>query len=131
VVVVQHDRWTRSGHGYVGVKAQSKRGVQALEYPIEHGIVANLDDVEKGWHPTFCNVLRVAPEEHPGLLTEALLAPKATRERMTQIRFVTFDGPAMDVAIQAVLSLHASGRTTDIVMGSGGGVSQTVPFYVR
>merc|ERR1712013_852025 len=32
--------------------------------------------------------------------------------------------PAMYVAIQAVLSLYASGRTTGIVMDSGDGVSQ-------
>ena len=94
---------------------------------IEHGIITNWNDMEKIWHRTFYNKLRVAPEDHPFLLPE--VNTKANRQRMTQIMLETFDVPAMHMATQTVLFLFASGCTTDSVMDSGDGVSHTVPIH--
>ncbi|TVU43985.1 hypothetical protein EJB05_03407, partial [Eragrostis curvula] len=118
--------------GYVGDEAQSKRGILTLKYPIEHGIVNNWDDMEKIWHHTFYNELRVAPEEHPVLLTEAPLNPKAKERRrpksclrhsmhqecmLLSKRFF----PYMPVVVQQAC--------IRIVLDSGDGVTHTVPIY--
>ena len=118
----QHD-------SYVGDAALVRRGVLSIRYPIEHGIVTNWDDMEKIWHHTFYNELRVDPDQHPVMLTEAPLNPKANRERMTQLMFETFGVPAMYVSIQAILSLYSAGRTTGCIFDSGDGVSHIVPVY--
>jgi len=114
---------------FVGDEAQAKRGVLLLKYPIEHGMITNWDDMEKIWHHCYFNELRVPPEEHPAMLTEAPLNPKANREKMIDVMFGTFNVPNFYVGVQAVLSLYASGRTTGIVLDAGDGVAHTVPIY--
>jgi actin-related protein len=131
-------RYKGEGHAMIGVdnkdifigeEALAKKGILKLSYPIEHGVVTDWDSMEKIWHHCYFNELRIHPEEHPALLTEAPMNPKANREKMTQIMFETFNVPSFYVSIQAVLSLHASGRTTGIVLDAGDGVSHTVPIY--
>ena len=67
---------------FVGDEAAAKIDVLILEYPIEHGIVTNWDNMEKIWHHTFYHELRVDS-------TEAPLNPKANREKMITLMFDT------------------------------------------
>ena len=61
---------------YIGDEAQSKAAVRLdLKRPIEHGLVTDWDDMERIWHHTFYDALRVAPEKHPVLLRLALPLP--------------------------------------------------------
>jgi actin len=43
--------------------------------------------------------------------------------------FETFSVPSLYLAIQAVLSLYSTGRTTGLILDSGAGVTHTVPIY--
>ena len=114
---------------YVGDEAQSKRGCLTLKYPIEHGIVTCWDDMEKLLHHAFYNELRVAPEEHPVLVTECMLNPKGNRERMQQLMFENFNVPACYTNTAQVLALYASGRTTGLVMDIGATHATCVAIY--
>ena len=114
---------------YVGEEAIQKRGVLKIESPIENGVVRSWEDMEKVWQHTFVNEMKVSPEEHPVLMTEAPLNPKQNRERMTQIMFETFNVPCLYVSVQGVLALYSSGRTSGLVLDSGDGISHTLPIY--
>ena len=83
----------------------------------------------KVWEHAFTNEMRTDPSEHNVLLTEAPGNPRANREKMVELMFDTFQVQGLYVAIQAVLSLYANGRTTGIVCDSGDGVTHTVPVY--
>jgi actin-related protein len=121
---------TSSKEVYIGEEAAQKRGILDLKYPIAAGIVETWEDMESVWNHTFYNELRVKPSECKGvLLTEAPRNPKANREKMVDIMFATFEVQNCYVAIQAVMSLYAAGRTTGLVVDSGDGVSHTVPVF--
>ena len=57
------------------------------QHPIEKGMVTNWDDMERVWHHTFFNELRVNPSDDIGcvLLSEAPLNSKVNRETITQV----------------------------------------------
>ena len=48
---------------------------------------------------------------------------------MTEIMFETFEVPAYYLALQPVLSLHATGKTTGLVLDSGEDLTQVVAIY--
>ncbi|KAL7388120.1 hypothetical protein ABVT39_007529 [Epinephelus coioides] len=113
---------------YIGHEAQHMRGVLALKHPIKNGIIRNWDEMEKIWHHTF-QQLRVEPDDHPVMLTEAAMNPLENRQRMVEIMFESFSVPFTYIAMQAVLALYAAGRSTGVVFDSGDGVSHSVPVF--
>ncbi|OLY79792.1 Actin-2 [Smittium mucronatum] len=117
------------GNYFVGRKAEELRGLLKINYPVEHGVVRDWDDMEKIWSHIYTEELKALSEDHPVLLTEAPLNPEKNRDVAAQIFFETFNVPAMYLSIQAVLSLYASGRTTGMVLDSGDGVSHAVPVF--
>ncbi|MBD3193404.1 MAG: actin, cytoplasmic 2 [Candidatus Heimdallarchaeota archaeon] len=114
---------------YIGNEAYKLRGILRLGYPIEHGMIKDWEAIEQIWQYTFQDTLRKKPGEQPVLLTEPPLNPEQKRKKMAEIMFETFNVPAMYVALQGVLSLFASGRTTGVIVDSGFGVTHVVPIY--
>jgi len=120
---------TRERDFFVGEEALRKRGILKLDFPVERGSVQNWQDMEVVWRHTFENELRTDSKSHPVFLMEPPLNPKWNRERMLDVMFDKFQVPSAFVAVQATLSMYASGRNTGVVLDAGDGVCHTVPIY--
>ena len=117
---------------YIGDDAQSKRGILNINKPIKNGIIEDWDNIEHIWHYTFETELRIAPEEHPILLTEHPLNPKQNREKTTQIMFETFNIRAFYLESSSNLSLYAaSGKTEGLVLHCGESSSFALPIFEK
>eukprot|EP01125_Pyxidicula_operculata_P007571 TRINITY_DN256_c0_g1_i2.p1 TRINITY_DN256_c0_g1~~TRINITY_DN256_c0_g1_i2.p1 ORF type:complete len:155 (+),score=11.14 TRINITY_DN256_c0_g1_i2:210-674(+) len=81
------------------------------------------------WYHIFYNELRVAPEEHPILLTEPQFNPKENREKTVEIMMETFGCPALYIANQAALGVYSFGYSSGLAVDIGEGTCNCVPVY--
>ncbi|XP_077106189.1 actin-related protein T2 [Ranitomeya variabilis] len=114
---------------YIGEDAQARRGILALTYPVERGIITSWDDMEKIWSYVYNHELGLSASDQPVFLTETPLSPIANRKKMAEIMFEGFNVPGIHVASQAALPLYSSGATTGMFVNSGHGVTHMVPIY--
>lgn len=120
---------------YIGNDAYLKADHLILNYPIDHQIITNWEDMERIWSYIFHNEFKVDPSNHSVLLTDDPLNTKENREKMIQIMFETFNVSSFYVAKRPVLSLYSSGRLNGIVINSGDSTSSVTPiiggYYVN
>jgi len=88
------------------------------------------DDIEKIFHHTFYNELRVAPEEHPVILPIPANSPASVKEKYTQIFFETFSVPAFSMISTSTLGLLTDGKMSGIAVEFGESSIRVVPTYV-
>jgi actin, other eukaryote len=96
---------------------------------LEKSTVKNWDDMEKLFHHTCFNEIRVAPEEHHHLIAEAPFTPLEHRIKMCEIAFEKFDCAALSTASSSLLSCLCTGRTTGLVIDSGYDSTTCVPVF--
>ena len=113
----------------LGQEALEKLGISTITHPIESGVITNWEDMEKIWHHTFYNELRIAPEEHNVLLTDPPLNKEETREKITEVMFEMFNVPGLYISMQSVLAIYSTGRTSGIVVDSGESNTHFVPIH--
>lgn len=117
----------------VGDEAAALRRALEISYPLENGVIRNWEDMETVWRYLFTDKMGIAGAAEFGerkvLLTEAPLNPKENRRRMVETMFESFGFGAVQVGVQAMLTLYAQGLLTGLVLDSGDGVTHVVAVY--
>ena len=57
------------GDIFVGPQAQSNKGLFKINYPLEHGIVTDWDDMERIWQYVYTESLKTVSEDVSALYT--------------------------------------------------------------
>ncbi|EGG24303.1 Hypothetical protein DFA_06453 [Cavenderia fasciculata] len=92
--------------GNIGLDALYKS--DTLRYPIQHGLIVNIDDLEKFRQYCFKDLMCIEPSQHPILLTESPDNSKVGREKEAEMMFEKFKCPQLSFAQQSTLSLYAA-----------------------
>jgi actin len=85
-------------------------------FPVVNDFVTDWLGMERLWSHVFYHELASEPENHAVLVTEAIMNPKADREKLLQTMFETFSVPALCIRSRPLLCLHASRRSTGVVV---------------
>ncbi|KAI8812345.1 actin family [Cladochytrium replicatum] len=100
-----------------------------LKSPYSHGNIDDFDVYSDILDYSFNARLRLQSSEHPVLLAEPSWNTKEIREKLAEIMFEQHTVPALYLARSAVLSAFASGKSTALVLDSGGGMTSAVPVF--
>ena len=114
---------------FIGYKPRNKSIPFKVAHPIENGIITDFDAMEKIWHYTFYERLRVDPSEHPVILTDSKINPTENREKMASIMFETFGVPQYYASDTGILSLYSTGNTTGTVIEIGDSLINIIPIH--
>mmetsp|Transcript_12522 Transcript_12522/g.30824 ORF Transcript_12522/g.30824 Transcript_12522/m.30824 type:complete len:401 (-) Transcript_12522:237-1439(-) len=116
----------------VGDEAAKYRHMLEVKYPVAAGKILYWKgdySIEHIWDYAFNEKMKIDPNNHNILLTEAPMNPKENRKRMLEFMLEKYQFKGASVSMQAMLVLYAQGLLTGVVLDSGDGVSHCVPVW--
>ncbi|KAJ2719542.1 NuA4 histone acetyltransferase subunit [Coemansia sp. Benny D115] len=125
------DRRTKKTRKYfIGdTESAAWRSGMEIKGPLSGGLIDDWDLYENIWEYAFKSKLRVRPEEHPVLVSEAAWNTSVHREKLIEMAFEKFNSPAFYVCKTPVLAAFGTGRYTGLVVDVGGEVASTCAVY--
>ncbi|KAJ5071257.1 actin-17-related [Anaeramoeba ignava] len=96
---------------------------------IPKGIFQDWDYIEQTWTEIFKNKMQIDPQTHKILVSESPLEPIQNRFVKAEILFEKFQFQKAFFAIQNVLALYGSGKTTGVSVNLGFDTISIVPIF--
>ena len=112
-----------------GHEAHKNRSKLSVINPVKRGLVEDWDAMEKLLQFSFEDVLEVSPESSHVLVADSSRSSKENRERIVKLLFEKFKVESCFVAMDSVLSLFSSGRTSGLTVESGEDITSAVPIF--
>ena len=113
---------------YIGEEENYLENIYQIEQIIKHGNIKNWDNyieflkiVEKNLSSDF--------KSHDCLFSESPMTSTEQTKNKAEILFEYFETPGLMFELDTSLCLLASGRTTGMILSSGGGITSSVPYY--
>nr|CCC94576.1 putative actin-like protein 2 [Trypanosoma congolense IL3000] len=113
----------------LGDECTSIRHLLDMSFPINNGIIKNMDDMCHLWNYTFNDLLHIKPEEHSLLLSEAPLFSHNDRVKLYEVMFEEYKFPFIQSVPQGVLSLFSNGLQTGVALECGECMSHCTPIF--
>mmetsp|Transcript_7365 Transcript_7365/g.11084 ORF Transcript_7365/g.11084 Transcript_7365/m.11084 type:complete len:391 (-) Transcript_7365:1397-2569(-) len=120
------------GDVLIGVNMDKEDKESLLFTPcMERGIVTDWDLLEKIYDYTFTHSFKDLNDLNyrPLMVAETPLTPPEHTQKNKEILFEKFNAPALFFAVDAVLSLYATGRVCGLVVEGGAAVTNVVPIF--
>lgn len=100
-----------------------------MHFPIERGIIEDMDRMENLWHHIFETELSLDPKNMNVLLTDSPMNKRENKQAIAELLFEKFKVESLTIMNTSVLSLFSTGKTSGIVVECGEGVSYSVPIF--
>lgn len=114
---------------FAGDEAVAYRHQLSFSNPINHGHIEDWIELEELLGYTFRVGLGIDTKDRPILLSAPPLASTTHQQRLVESMIEIHEFNEVNLSIQGILALYATGRTTGLVVEIGEGVTQVVPVH--
>lgn len=100
-----------------------------MKYPVQNGIIQDMDEMQLLWDYAFHEKLKVDPKERALMLSEIPMFSTRHRAKLYEVMFETYGFESITSSPQGVLTLFSNGITTGVSVECGEGIIHCTPIY--